>query len=307
MVYILFLVGLAGLFLGGDLLVRGAVAVARRFAISPIVIGATIIGFGTSAPELLVSLQAALAGTPALAIGNVVGSNIANILLILGSAAVISTVPIGWAAIRRDFLLMLAATLALWAALASGRVARPEGLLLTLGLAGYLAICLRVPRDAPDLDSLAAGTPPLWRAALQALVGLVALVIGARLLVTSASEIARMLGVGEAAIGLTVVAIGTSLPELAIAIAAALRRHSEIVLGNILGSNIFNALGIIGLSALVTPIAVEDRFIRCDMPIALAAALVPAALAATTGRAGRLAGLGLLCLYALYTAWTTAA
>ncbi|MDI3335833.1 calcium/sodium antiporter [Defluviimonas aestuarii] len=299
MTYVLFLLGLVGLFLGGEVLIRGAVGVARRFHVPPLIIGLTIVGFGTSTPELLVGLQAALAGAPALAIGNVIGSNIANILLILGSSALIAAVPLPLPTMRRDFAVMIGATLVLWLMLAGGTVTRTEGLFLVAALGAYLWLCLR---NAAGSEPPATEEPPrpVWQSVAMALGGLVILMIGARLLVDSSTEIARAFGVSEAVIGLTIVAIGTSLPELATAIIAALRGHSEIAVGNILGSNVFNIFGILGVTATVTPIPVEPRFVGLDMALALAAALAMLGFAALPGRVGRAGGVALLAAYAGY-------
>ena len=299
MTYALFLAGLVGLFFGGEFLIRGAVGVARRLHVPPLVIGLTIVGFGTSTPELLVSLQAAMAGAPSLAIGNVIGSNIANILLILGLSSMIAVVPMRFADMRRDFAVMIGATLLLWLMFAGGVVSRVEGAVLTAGLLLYLWISLKDSAgSAPPQDGLV--TIPLWQSIAFAVAGLIVLMIGARLLVDSATEIARTYGVSEAVIGLTIVAVGTSLPELATAIVAAMRRHPELAVGNILGSNVFNILGILGITALVTPIPVEARFAGLDMALALASALAMLAFAVLGGRIGRIGGGALLAGYAGY-------
>lgn len=305
MVYLMFGVGLVLLFFGGEVLIRGAVALARRFHLSPLVIGVTIVGFGTSTPELLVSLQAALAGAPALALGNVIGSNIANVLLILGLSAMIMPVPVPLATMRRDFAVMIGATLLLWAMLTGGLLSRWEGAVLTAGLVGYLWISLRDGKAAPATTVNVELPPvmPLWQAGFLTLAGLAALMLGARLMVTSATLIARDFGVPEAVIGLTVVAVGTSLPELATSIMAAVRRHPEIAVGNILGSNVFNILGILGITALIAPIPVDPRFAGFDIGLALAAALSFLALAALPARVGRIAGGGYLVSYGGYVLW----
>lgn len=297
MTFILFLAGLAGLVIGGEFLIRGAVGIAQRYHVPPLVIGLTIVGFGTSTPELLVSLQAALDGAPALAIGNVVGSNIANILLILGLSALIIPFTLDFPTLRRDFAIMIGATVVLWLMLGGSVLSRFEGLILLAGLGGYLWLSLNGPRDIPDEPPL---TRPVWQSALMALAGLVILMAGAKAMVFSATEFARAFGVSEAVIGLTIVAVGTSLPELAASIMAALRRHPELAIGNILGSNIFNILGILGVTATVTPIPVDARFVGFDIGLALAAALAFLALAVLPGRVGRIAGSGLVASYSGY-------
>ncbi|OYX44433.1 MAG: sodium:calcium antiporter [Rhodobacterales bacterium 32-67-9] len=305
MTYVLFLAGLVGLFFGGEFLIRGAVGIARRLHVPPLVIGLTIVGFGTSTPELLVSLQAAMAGAPSLAIGNVIGSNIANILLILGLSSLIAVVPLRFADMRRDFAVMIGATLLLWLMFAGGVVSRVEGTVLTAGLFLYLWISLKgTAGSAPPQDEVE--TIPLWQSIAFAVAGLIVLMVGARLLVDSATEIARTFGVSEAVIGLTIVAVGTSLPELATSIIAAMRRHPELAVGNILGSNVFNILGILGITALVTPIPVEARFAGLDMALALASALTMVGFAMFGGRIGRFGGGALLIGYVGYIGLTAA-
>jgi len=291
--------GLIVLVLGAEFLVRGAVRLAEGFGVSPLLIGLTVVGFGTSTPELLVSVQAAMAGAPAIAIGNVIGSNIANILLILGLTALILPVPVSFPDTRRDFAVAIGATLVLWAMLLGGTIWRWQGLMLIAGLALYLFQCFRSGSTAGEADLPAAGAS-MAKSLLLALGGLVVLMIGARLLVESASDIARTFGVSEAVIGLSIVAIGTSLPELATSALAAMRGHSEIAVGSILGSCIFNLLGILGVTAILAPIPVDPRFAQLDIAAALAAALAMLYLAAIRGGVGRIGGVLLLLSYAGY-------
>jgi cation:H+ antiporter len=298
-VYVMFVLGLVGLFFGGEFLVRGAVGIARKLSVPPLVIGLTVVGFGTSTPELLVSVQAALAGAPAIAIGNVIGSNIANILLILGLTAIIMPVAMPIAETKRDFVVMISATLVLWAILIGGTVWLWQGLLLIAALAGYLFASFRGQTSPSDSD-LPASTNSFLYSMLFVLAGLAALIVGAKFLVDSASEIARDFGVSEAVIGLSVVAVGTSLPELATSALAALRAQSQIAVGNILGSNIFNILGILGVTALVAPIPVDPRFAELDIMIALAAALAMLGFAVFAGRINRIGGGLLMTAYAGY-------
>ncbi|MCA3508776.1 MAG: calcium/sodium antiporter [Rhodobacter sp.] len=299
MTYLLFVIGLLGLFFGGEYLVRGASSIARSYRISPMVIGLTIVGFGTSAPELLVSVQAALAGQPAIAIGNVLGSNIANILLILGISAVIAPLILPMRKLWRDLGFMLLATAVIWAMLLDGDITRLDGVLLLAGLIVFVAVAFLTGKAEPD-DALP--LPPVWQAALMTLGGLVVLVIGARLLVDSATTIARTYGISEAVIGLTIVAVGTSLPELATSVVAALRKQTEIAVGNIVGSNIFNIFGILGLTAVIAPIPAEARFVSIDMPWAAAAAIGLTVVAALMGGLPRIAGVVLLAAYGGYLA-----
>lgn len=299
MTYVMFLAGLLLLIAGGEGLVRGASGIARHFRISPMVIGLTIVGFGTSAPELLVSLEAALTGQPGLAIGNVVGSNIANILLILGISAVMAPLVIPIRKMYRDFGFMLAAMALMWIMLLDGMIGRLDGAILFMGLIGFLAMAFFSGEVEPIDDMPLPSMPLAWAMTLGGLVGLV---LGAGLLVDSASTIARSFGVSEAVIGLSIVAIGTSLPELTTSIIAALRKETEIAVGNVVGSNVFNVFGILGTTALVTPIPAEPRFAQVDM-VWMAAAIALLVLAALKlGTLPRWLGLGFLTLYAAYLA-----
>ncbi|TJZ91263.1 calcium/sodium antiporter [Paracoccus gahaiensis] len=300
MTSLLFILGLVALFFGGELLVRGATAVARHFRLSPMLIGLTIVGFGTSAPEMLVSVQAALAGQPAIAIGNVLGSNIANILLILGISAVVAPLVIPVRKLWRDLGFMLLATAAIWIMLLDGAVTRLDGGLLLTGLAIFLVTAFLTSRIEPD--TISQGEVAQWKAWAMTLGGLVVLVIGARLLVTSSTELARAFGISEAVIGLTIVAVGTSLPELATSLIAALRKQTEIAVGNIVGSNIFNIFAILGVTALINPIPADPRFASVDMVWVAASALGLSVLAFALGGLPRIAGVILLLAYGGYVA-----
>jgi cation:H+ antiporter len=299
MTYLLFGVGLVILIVGGEGLVRGASGIARHFRLSPMVIGLTIVGFGTSAPELLVSVQAALAGQPGLALGNAIGSNIANILLILGAGAVIAPLMLPARRMARDLGFMVGSAALFWLLLLDGTVSRVDGAILLAGLALFLTLAFlsggsEVEEDAPAL--------PQHMAWAMTLGGLICMVVGARLLVSSASSIARDFGVSEAVIGLTVVAIGTSLPELTTSVIAALRKQTDIAVGNVVGSNIFNILGIIGTTALIKPIEAAPRFARLDMPVVMVTTLGLVAVALLVGRLPRFAGLAMLLAYLAYMA-----
>ena len=283
--YVFVIAGLIGLFLGGEALVRGSVGIARRMAVPPLLIGLTVVGFGTSTPELLVSVDAALRGVPDIAVGNIIGSNIANILLIVGVSALVWPIRISGSTLRRDTGVMMAATLILVPIFAMGEVARLSGLVLFVGLAMYLAWAYLRPGPAQaDSD---ADAPP-------------ASTLVSVLLVDGAVSIARGYGISEAFIGLTIVAIGTSLPELATSLIAALRRQSEIAIGNIVGSNIFNLLGILGVTAMVTPIPVAPRFLSFDLPVLVAVSLVLTGLLLTRPTIGRGAGAVMLAGYFAY-------
>lgn len=291
--YIMLAGGLLGLFLGGDWLVRGASQIAAHFNVPPLIIGLTIVGFGTSTPELLVSLQAAFDGLPGISIGNVVGSNTANILLILGVAGIIAPPIADFMNMRRDLFWMLGAALVMPVIIASGYVGRIEGAALITGLIIYLGLSFRAMRNDPT-EALPSDVN-LLHAAGFTIAGLIAVMVGAKYLVESATIIARHLGVSEAMIGLSIVAIGTSLPELATTVAAAIKGEREIALGNIIGSNIFNILAILGLTGLIIPIPVDTRFMSFDVPVMICATLLILGLIYVRGEISRIAG-GLMIL-----------
>ena len=303
--------GLVLLFLGGEGLVRGSVAIATRLGISKLVVGMVIVGFGTSAPELVVSLQAALAGSPDIALGNVIGSNIANILLILGIAALLTPLANEDGGIKREALVMLLAAAALLAALWYGELNRLIGFALLAGLAVHLTLAfLKERRSRADIaegaayeheaDEVTDIPLKLPLAILATLAGLGLLVAGAELMVEGSTAIARDFGVSEAVIGLTIVAVGTSLPELATAIVAAIRRHADVVLANIVGSNIFNVLAILGITATIAPIGVSERFLLIDGPIMLVVTLLAFVILLRARTVSRLIGGGFLASYCGY-------
>lgn len=298
--YLYLIVGLIGLFFGGEALVRGSVGIARRMAIPPLLIGLTVVGFGTSTPELLVSVEAAWRGVPDIALGNIVGSNIANILLIVGLSALVWPIRTMGATLRRDTAFMVAAALVLVPMFAIGHMGRLSGLVLVAGLVGYLVWAYRMPGEAVEDELGAPARGSTLVSVLSIIGGLVALMIGARFLVDGAVSIARGFGVSEAFIGLTIVAVGTSLPELATSLIAAFRRQSEIAIGNIVGSNIFNVLGILGVTALIAPIPVATRFLTFDLPVMIAVSLLLTGLLLTRPVIGRGVGVAMLAGYAAY-------
>ncbi len=260
MSYLLILGGLVLLFAGGEGLVRGSVGVARKFGVSELVIGLTLVGFGTSVPELVTSLQAVNIGAAGLSVGNVAGSNIANVLLVLGVAAVIKPIITNPQALMRDFSVMVAAT-AVFALLVYFDVfTRLAGLVLLACLLAYVGMSFVLDKGDGATAAMHAEegelieTPdPLWLSGVLAIGGLAGVILGARFLVTGGVDVARTFGVSETVIGLSIVAVGTSLPELATTAMSALRGKSDVALGTVLGSNIFNVLGIIGVTALVHP------------------------------------------------------
>lgn len=325
---ILLLGGFVLLVIGGELLVRGAVAVAQRFGMSPLLIGLTLVGFGTSTPELVTSVQAALAGSPGIAIGNIVGSNIANILLILGLSAFIAPVAVGMAALKRDGAVVLAAALLFAAISVTGSLGQITGASFLALLACYIVYAYWQETSAAKGGHTAAyekaeaygelhegaASPKTTDAAvprrpgvaipiLIALAGLATVILGGKLLVDGAVAIAREFGVAESIIGLTVVAVGTSLPEFVTSLVAAFRRHSDVALGNIMGSNIYNLLGIGGVTALISPTTVPLRIAEFDNLVMVAASIALLIFAATGLRIGRREGLLLAASYAVYV-WT---
>jgi len=303
------LLGLALLGLGGDLLVRGAVGIAELLKVSPLFTGLVLVGFGTSMPELVTSLTAALQGSPGIAIGNVVGSNIANILLILGLTATILPIPADPRSFRRDAPMLAVATVVCLVVVETGQVGRVSGVLFLVLLASYLFYTYRTENRRPDASALIheqqgkllePGARPGIISVLLAVAGLVGIVAGARLLVTSSVEIAGALGVSDSLIGLTVVAIGTSLPELATSVVAALKRQTDIALGNIIGSNIFNILGILGTTVLVQPIRIPQDVVTFDAWVLLGVTGLLLYYALTDARLSRSEGAVFLVLYASY-------
>ncbi|NBC17909.1 MAG: calcium/sodium antiporter [Bacteroidetes bacterium] len=257
---LLMLAGLVLLYGGAEGLVRGSAALALRFGIPPLIVGLTIVALGTSSPELVVSIQAALAGRGAIAVGNVVGSNIVNIAVILGIAVLIRATAVHAQLVRFDVPILVGCSVLLMGLLLDGRLGRPEGLLLVAGLLLYVGAAIYIARREPaaeeavDVPELKTPTGSPWRDVLFMVVGLGALVVGANLLVNGAVTIAQTLGISEAVIGLTIVAIGTSLPEMATSAVAAVRGEGDIAVGNVVGSNLFNILAILGISTLVRPV-----------------------------------------------------
>ncbi len=294
--------GFVGLLIGGELLVRGASAIAVRLGISPLVVGVVIVGFGTSAPELVTSLRAALAGSPGIAMGNIVGSNIANILLILGAAALMRPFVTSRDAVVRDGTIVILTAIAFWAAAWTGMIERWMGAAFVVALILYIIFAIRGDRRKPaEIDDVpAAEGTPLFLSVIFLLGGLALVVLGAEYLVRGAVEVAQQFHVSEEIIGLTLVAVGTSLPELATSIMAALRKHPEIALGNVLGSNVYNAIGIGGITALVSPIPVSDGMRTFDIPMMVLVSIGMVVIVATGRRVTRLEGGVLLSLYVAY-------
>ena len=313
--------GLALLLAGGEVLIRGAVAVAGRLGVSPLVIGLTLVGFGTSTPELVTSVQAALRDSPGIAYGNIVGSNIANILLILGTSALLAPILVTSSALRRDGSVMLLVAVLFAAIAATMPMGAVVGWVFVAALPVYIFLAFRQERIRPAddhgavfdkslatqaadpaLDPTAAPTRSVGAALLTAVAGLGLVILGGYLLVDGAVALARTFGISETVIGLTIVAVGTSLPELVTSTVAALRKQSEVAFGNIVGSNIYNILGIGGVTALLSPTRVPDEIVRFDNWVMLGASLLILVLAFTGGRIARWEGGLLLAGYAAYIA-----
>jgi len=302
--------GLAALIGGAQLLVRGASKLALGFGISPLVVGLTVVAFGTSAPELAVSVQSAWSGQVDLAMGNVVGSNIFNVLFILGASALLAPLVVSAQIIRQEVPIMIGASLWLLAVTLDGSLGRGEGLLSVAGLAAYTTFLVIQSRRAPGL---ADGPPDLaggWDARLpgQLLLvagGLLLLVAGSNWLVEAAVFLARQFGVSELVIGLTIIAAGTSLPEVATSLLATLRGERDIAVGNVIGSCIFNVLGVLGVSALAAPVSlpVAPALAAFDLPIMLAVAIACLPIFFTGQRIARWEGGVFLGYYLAYTAF----
>ncbi len=303
------LLGIAVLTAGGEVLIRGALGIGRKIGVSPLLAGLVIAGFGTSMPEMVVSVDATLSGNPDIAIGNVVGSNVANILLILGLCAIIMPLSVTPTALGRDTVVVILVS-ALFIALARGAgLVHLEGLLLLAVLASYLAWAYWSEKHRPapagavyQAEAAEVQVVPgsVARSTVATLLGLVLLIAGSRILLKGAVGFAQVLGVSEAVIGLTLVAVGTSLPELTTSVVAALRRHADVAVGNILGSNIFNLLGILGVTALVQPLRVSGRIAAFDQWVMLGVALVLFLFLYTGRRLSRTEGGILLAGYCAY-------
>lgn len=268
--------GLGLLLIGGDLLVRGAVALALRLGVAPLIVSLTVIALGTSAPELLIAVDAVLTGAPDLAFGNVVGSNVANVLLVLGVPALIAPLAATGKGARRTFGYMIGATLLLIGFSFAGPVGVIQSAIMLAFFTYFIGDTIRLSRSgqiqAEDAEELAPEMPG-WKLAGFLLAGLVFLPVGADVMVGGAVRVAQALGISEAVIGLTIVAVGTSLPELATTVIAAMRREAAVAIGNVIGSNLFNILFILGVAGLVGELPPPERFLTFDLWVMLGAAL----------------------------------
>lgn len=314
-----FIGGLVLLVLGGDLLVRGAVALAERLGVSPVLIAIVLVGFGTSTPELVISVQASLGGSPGIAMGNIVGSNIANILLMLGIATIIAPVAVGVRSLRRDGLVMLAVAVAFQVIALFVPLSRPVGFAMLAALALYMWLAYSTERRAMAVATAAAAKaraaeevdpalkpgkgPGFVVATAMAIGGLALVILGGDVLVDAATNIARSFSISETVIGLTIVAVGTSTPELVTSIVAALRRQGDVAFGNIMGSNIYNILGIGGATGVIAPLSVPQSIATFDAPVMVAVSLLLVVFAWTGLRLNRIEGAIMVLLYAGYVFW----
>jgi cation:H+ antiporter len=306
-------VGLVILLLAGDALVKGAVNLSLRVGIPALIVSLTVVAFGTSAPELLISIKAAMENVPGIALGNVVGSNTANVLLVLGIPALLAVMHTSQCDTRKSYVIMLVASV-LFIALAFRGVFDPlAGIILLVALTLILGDSIRDAlahrRAGKAAEAAAEEEPegadpdmPWWKIILFLVLGLVGLPLGADLLVDSAVAIATLYGVSDTVIGLTLVALGTSLPELATTVMAALRRQADVALGNVIGSNMFNLLAIIGVASLIAPIPVDPEFLRFDLWVMLGASLLILPLVFLGRDLTRIWGIVLSALYLGYIA-----
>lgn len=309
---LLILGGLVFLAAGGELLVRGAVGLSQILRISPLLAGLTIVGFGTSMPELATSVQAAMGGSPGIALGNVIGSNIANTLLILGISALLMPLAVNPASFRRDSIAMGGSALLCAGAVMLGRIEWIVGSVLVVALTAYVWWAYRSEALADDdeahrHETEVADTMPrthsTWLLGLMVVAGLGAAIFGARLLVQGAIVLADAAGLSESVIGLTVVAVGTSLPELITCLVAVWKKHPDVALGNVVGSNIYNLLGILGLTAMIHPVDVPAEIARIDVWVLVAVTALLLVQLRSGWKISRAEGFVLVALYIAYTAF----
>lgn len=298
--------GIVLLFIGGELLIKGAVSLAYKLGLSNILVSAVIIGFGTSMPEMTVSLSAALENAPAITIGNVIGSNIANILLILGISSILSPICIDKTSVYQDMIFMLLATFALIIISLFKEIGFVIGLMMFSTLILYIT-CSYI-RDKNTTNNNKQNLVPklpinTLKSSIYCCIGLILLVIGAYILVKGASSVARNFGVSEFVIGVTIVAVGTSLPELATAIIASYHKHNDIIIGNILGSNIFNILFILGVTSMIIPIPMDELFTSIDIWLMCFVTCWLSLYLFTGKTIGRISSALMLGVYLMYILW----
>ena len=308
--------GVVLLIVGAEGLVRGASRIAAALGIAPLIIGLTVVAFGTSSPELAVSIGAGLNGQADIALGNVIGSNIFNVLFILGTSALIAPLVVNQQLVRLDVPILIAVSIVAWLFCSDGQVSRLEGLALFAGLVAYTGLLIAQARGEKDAEVRAQYDKKHWRAAdasargwlinvAYVIAGLAILVLGSRLLVASATAIAQALGVSSLIIGLTIVAAGTSLPEVATSILASVRGERDIAVGNVVGSNLFNLLAVLGLTASIAPngIPVSTAAIHFDLPVMAAVAVACLPIFFTGSLIARWEGFLFLGYYAAYTVY----
>jgi cation:H+ antiporter len=303
--------GITWLLLGGDVLVRGALSLSARARISPLVVGVTVVAVGTSAPELVVAVRAAVLGFPTLALGNVVGSNIANVLLVVGLPAIVYPMVCNQPGAAADGKIMFGASVLFFALCTIGGLGRVDGVVLLVGAVLFFIHVIAVSKreentevGSQDIDRILGLPRKLHVIAGFVLFGALALPLGAELLIRGAVDMATILGIPNSVVGLTILAVGTSLPELATTVVAALKRESALAVGNVIGSNILNLLAIMGVAAVVSPVVIEvsTDFIRLHLPVMLMATLLLTLVTSRGGTIGRRLGLVLVATYVLYTA-----
>ncbi len=305
---IIFVIGFVVLILGGDYFVKGSANLALRLKLSPLVVGLTIVAFGTSAPELLISIQAALKGSPDITTGNIIGSNICNLSLVLGLTAVITPVVINKDSIRIDWPVTMGASVLLFLTVQDGFIARWEGVVFIIILIIYVVFLIRKSRKdyvLIELDEIKEDIPEappkqLARDIVFILLGVAGLYYGSKLLVGSVKDLALALGIGERVVGLTLIAFGTSLPELVTASVASYRGHTDLAIGNLMGSNIFNIFSILGITTVIAPIKVNDIIIHSDMLWMLAITLLILPMMVVGKSIGRMGGIILIAVYLIY-------
>jgi cation:H+ antiporter len=309
MMYVQVLAGFVLLLGGAEVMIRGAVAVSRWFGISTLVIGMTVIALGTSAPELVVGLDAALAGAPALTLGNVVGSNIANILLVLGAAGLVLPIVINPHGFMIDGAVLIAGSLLFVVVCLFGTITLVLGMVLVAGFLGFLYYSYwretkggdhAAEHMVEEIEEMPGLPTSLWLAWVMLIGGMAGIIYGADLLVDGGITMARAFGVSEEVIGLTLVAVGTSLPELAASVVAALRGHADVALGNVVGSNIFNLLGVAGVVAVVTPLPVPEQILSFDLWMMIAVTIVLVPVLRSGWRLGRVKSAAFLAVYCAY-------
>jgi cation:H+ antiporter len=306
--------GLAALLAGAEVLVRAGTGLATRLRIPPMVVGLTIVSIGTSLPELAVGIDAARSGSPALAVGNIVGTNLVNLLLILGLAALITPVTFERRTLRFDLPAMVVAALALYVLAFDGILGRLDGILLLLGGVAYTGWILYMGRRDPQPGAATrpqatpARTPSVVRLVLGLVIGIVAIVAGAELLVDGAVRGAHSLGVSEAVVGLTIVAIGTSAPELVTTIVSTIRGQRDLAIGNLLGSSVYNIAAVLGLTIVVAPagLPVPSDVLASDLVLLVVATVVAAPVMLTRARIGRVEGGLFVTAYLVYLGWLLA-